>query len=163
VFFLIWGRGREVVPIRDAGTRICRVCREDRRVGLLLRYDYAHFFFVFGLVTRKRFLLACQQCGNSWVIPTVEVPDAKAVARKAVPFLRRWGLLLFLLVGGLISSTVIYLFFEGVEERFQRRQKEQNAPLIRIDKPVPVRKPEEIPPVTKATQALDERPSSPTN
>jgi hypothetical protein len=96
--FIFWGSGVDQVQLGEAGTRPCRACRQGRPFLLLLEYGYLHLYEVFGLVTWRRFLLVCQHCGNSWKAEPDEVPDAKHLARTTIPFFRRWGCLIFLLL-----------------------------------------------------------------
>ena len=99
VFYWVWvGGGFARVPIGEYGTRACPACRQDCAFTLILEYCYIHLYFIFGMVTRRKFLEVCKCCGNAWPVPRGEIPSMRLVERKLVPFMRRWGLLILLLL-----------------------------------------------------------------
>ena len=49
----------------------------------------------------------CECCGNAWTVRADEIPDAKELLRTSVPYFRRWGCLIFvLLVLAAIASSL---------------------------------------------------------
>jgi hypothetical protein len=141
MFVFIWGSTRVLVQIGSAGERMCRACQQSCMFHHVLQYDYAHFYHIFGLVIRKRFREVCERCGNSWVVPETEISNAKSVAKTVIPFMRRRGLILFLLIGGLTLGIGGYFFLEHLEDNYQRNKKLQEAPLMR---PVAPAKPSDV-------------------
>lgn len=128
---IFWGSGSEVLRIRDAGSRECPVCRKVCPFWINLRYEYLHVYYLFGIATKRVFLLVCERCGNAWQAPAEEIADGKSVARKAIPFLHRWGCLIFLL-SALSAATVFFgIVLWRAEQAHQQRQ-EQQLPQKRL-------------------------------
>lgn len=123
---LLWGTGSELVWVGDAGARSCPACQQVCPFRLVLRYGYIHLYFHFGMVTHREFLVVCERCENSFAIGRDEIPDAKLLERDLVPFLHRWGCVVFplacfaawLLVCGLVLSFL--WFTDGFTSREQR-------------------------------------------
>jgi hypothetical protein len=123
---IVWGSGGDVVRIQHAGDRECRACQQVCSFRLVLRYEFFHVYGLFGRVTNRNFLIVCERCRNAWPIPDDEVPDAELLYRKAVPFSRRWGCLIFLILL-LVGAPILMGFFVWDVERSrqEREQKEQ--------------------------------------
>ena len=129
---IIWGSGGDVVRLGEAGSRECPACRQDCPFSLVLRYSYGHLYYLFGMVTKGQFLVVCENCGNGWEVPADEVTDAKVLAKNAIPFMRRWGCLV-LLVLGIVGFTLLMFVISGGERKFQ--QQPQQRRKVRADKP----------------------------
>ncbi len=71
-------------------THWCAQCGQQRRFELLLIYKCWCLYWIFGVVTSRKYLKRCSACGSGWEL------DAKKVApfvQPAIPFMQRFGLL----------------------------------------------------------------------
>ena len=93
-----WGSGTDLVWLREAGVHECKACLRDCHFDLVLRYDFVHVYSLFWLITKRQLLRLCNRCDNTWKVTTDEVADAKQLLKTPLPFLRRWGCLVFLLL-----------------------------------------------------------------
>ncbi len=100
---IFYGWGRKVLPLAEIGHAPCQKCGETRPFRLLLNYTYMHLYWIFGLVLRRRYLVACSVCSQGFWIKKEE---AKRTAPKdPIPFMQTWGLAILLL--GII--TVVWV------------------------------------------------------
>lgn len=106
---IIWGIADAAVNLGRAETNKCLTCQQTRSFSLLLQYEYFHVFWLFGLVTKKKYFLACDACQRGW-----ELDKKKVEARltgSAIPFMRRFGLLLLPVLFVLVFETYrLYVF-----------------------------------------------------
>jgi hypothetical protein len=94
---IFYGWGKKSVPLVEAGTICCSKCGEDRPFRLLLRYNYMHLYWIFGLVLRRRYMVACSKCSQGFWIDKEDALQAAAQRRgNPIPFMQRWGLAVFL-------------------------------------------------------------------
>jgi len=106
---IIFGQISEHLRLGPTNSRACPACRQEQPFSLLLEYDYAHLYYLFGFVTRRRFRVACDRCGNVWKASEKEIAEARPLARGAVPFLHRWGCLVFIVLVIAAVATAIAL------------------------------------------------------
>jgi hypothetical protein len=93
---IIWGSGGNVVPLGRHETRHCETCEKERLFNLVLRYRYWHLYWIFALVTQKKYLLVCEICQRGWELPSRTVEEA--IGRVPIPFMRRYGFVALVLV-----------------------------------------------------------------
>lgn len=107
--WIIWGSGGDTVDLGVAEHRHCEVCERERPFKILLRYKYAHLYWVFSWITEKRYLLLCDVCSRGWLLNTAEIE--KKLPKSPIPFIHRWGwvflvlLILTPLLIGVIKSV----------------------------------------------------------
>jgi hypothetical protein len=107
---IISGRDEASVDVRSEGKQDCPVCKCKRRFVLVLRYEYAHFYWMFGRVTSRRYFVICDACEYGYEVNREEI-EAELV-RIPIPFLHRYGCLLwilgfiFLLACGLLAERI---------------------------------------------------------
>jgi hypothetical protein len=114
---IIWGTERKRVPIGKAGKQKCPTCRSLQPCKLAFEYDYSHVYFIFGMVNRRRFLMICKECGTEWKVDTSEVDDAREIELESVPFLHRWGCVVFLVMAFL--AVLLFAGFILVLQHFE--------------------------------------------
>jgi len=100
---IIWGSGGDVVNLGQVETRRCDTCERDRPVNLILRYRYAHLYYLFGWVTEKKYLFLCDICSRGWKLDGKKI-EAN-LQRVPIPFLRRFGAF-----AGLAVAACVILF-----------------------------------------------------
>lgn len=84
----------------------CKACGGQGTVGLWLFYDYCTMAFVFGIVSRREYAMACSACGARREVPEHEL-QGRQTRPARIPFLRRYGLIL---VAGLPLAWVALYF-----------------------------------------------------
>jgi hypothetical protein len=106
---LVWGARWDTVPIELSETRTCLPCGRPRSFTSRLSYRYTHVFWIFGKVREKHFEWLCSTCGSA--IPAEERQIAGRLARNPIPFMRRWGWVVY--AGG-GAALVLYRFYDMV-------------------------------------------------
>lgn len=73
----------------------CQSCGKRQTVRLWFLYEYCTMAWVFGIVSRRQYVMACDACG---VRKEVTEDEAKRWQTREVhiPFMRRYGLILVL-------------------------------------------------------------------
>lgn len=105
---IIWGSGGNVVNLGQVEPRRCETCERDRPFNLILRYRYAHLYYLFGWVTEKKYLFLCDICSRGW-----ELDDKKIEAtlqKVPIPFLHRFGGLAGLAV---VACVILFVVIAG--------------------------------------------------
>lgn len=105
---IIWGSGSGVCIAGEAGMRDCPVCGSAQRFDLSVSYGYAHVWYLFSWVTRRKYLCVCARCHNGFALSKREFQER--VAKDPIPLMRRRGWMfapvivgLFLLFGAVQS------------------------------------------------------------
>lgn len=88
---IIWGSGGDVVNLGQVETRRCEICERDRPFSLMLRYRYAHLYYVFSWITEKKYLFLCSICSRGWELDSKKI-EAN-LGKMPIPFVRRYGAL----------------------------------------------------------------------
>ena len=100
---IIYGYRGDVLDVADAGVHHCANCGTEQRFRVRLAYRYAHLYFLFGVVIRRRYQMLCSVCQHGWELDTKKVkPMLPAVP---IPFMHRYGLLVL----GCVIAVVIGL------------------------------------------------------
>lgn len=107
-----WSEHHAAVDLGLAVPLHCKVCRARNSVGLWLFYDWYAMAFVFGIVGRKTYAMACSACGARTPVSMDEV-RGRQTRPAHIPFLRRYGLALVL--GLPIAWVTLYLLSEWLE------------------------------------------------
>ena len=107
---IVYGSGGDLVVVRPEGEQMCPVCERVRPFSLLLRYEYQHCYFVFGLVSSREYYVVCDVCQRGERVRRKEIEPT--LERIPIPFMRRYGCLLLivpplLLFLGLILAVII--------------------------------------------------------
>jgi len=100
---LIWGRRQKAIDGGPAGTELCATCGQSRPFRWKLHYQLNHLYYVFGFVSGKQYLRACEVCGRGAVHPAAEVEAS--LGKSAIPFMDRFGCLAAL--GG-VASLILF-------------------------------------------------------
>lgn len=102
---IVWGSGGDVVNLGVVEVTHCDVCEKDRAFNLILCYRYWGLYWVFNVVTEKKYMLVCDVCQRGWELDSSRVEEA--IKSVPIPFMRRFGLLVFIgiVVGiGILAS-----------------------------------------------------------
>ena len=88
---ILFSSADEQLYLGEAGVRGCNLCRKPHGFQFILAYTYFHLWYLFGIVTKREYLLICNGCNNTTAIAK---PDATAQFSTAqIPFMRRFGLM----------------------------------------------------------------------
>jgi hypothetical protein len=91
---IFFGWGRKAIPLAEMGTYSCPRCGLARPFRAVLSYSYFRLYWIFGMVTGRRYLCACTICGQGTLIERTQIPNAPP--SDPIPFMQQWGLFLFL-------------------------------------------------------------------
>jgi hypothetical protein len=87
----------------------CQDCGSRRTVRLWFLYEYCTMAWVFGIVSRRLYMMVCDACGVRR-----EVPEDEAKGRQTrevhIPFMRRHGLIL--IIGLPCAWVAVYFITE---------------------------------------------------
>jgi hypothetical protein len=104
---IFFGWGKKNIALGELGMNACQRCGMARPFRAILSYSYFRLYFIFGAVTKKRFVAACNICGHGALLEQDKI--APLLTGNPIPFMDRWGL--GLLVG---SVTAIVLTLAAV-------------------------------------------------
>ena len=91
---IFFGWGRKAIPLAEMGTYSCPRCGLARPFRAVLSYSYFRLYWIFGMVTGRRYLCACTICGQGTLIERSQIPNAPP--SDPIPFMQQRGLFLFL-------------------------------------------------------------------
>ena len=89
------------MPLGEAGMKSCNRCGDFRPFRAGLSYRYFRLYFIFGVITKKTYFIACNVCGQAMLLDKQQVESA--LVKNPAPFMDRWGLAIF----GLGVVTVV--------------------------------------------------------
>ncbi|MBB5864580.1 hypothetical protein [Xanthomonas sp. 3058] len=99
---IIWGSGGDVIPLGAANTANCSQCGQERSFRNVLHYRYAHLWYLFGWVTKKRYLRVCDGCNHTTQLDTKTFEAT--LGTSPIPAYRRFGgLVLLCLIAALVA------------------------------------------------------------
>lgn len=104
--YIVWGSGSDLVPLQHF-VHNCVECGSIRPFTLWLRYEYWGIYYVFNRVTRRQYLLLCDSCRHGWEVDSSQV--SSFIESDPIPFMRKYGLVMFPLFVGLLVLVVIGL------------------------------------------------------
>ena len=101
----VWQSGGDTINLGTVEERNCNTCEKQRPFDLILQYRYWGFFWIFNMVTEKKYLLHCDVCHRGWQLDTQETEET--LETSPIPFMRRYGLLIYAaVVIGVIVLTL---------------------------------------------------------
>jgi hypothetical protein len=103
--------GSEELDLGPVHPQECEKCNQVQPFRLRLVYRYEYLYVVFGNVRRQSYLLVCEVCGSAWRIPAKIAWKLARLERHPIPFMRRFGCLLLLLV--IITLALVSWLAEG--------------------------------------------------
>ena len=105
---MVIGWRTKLVNLPKAEFYRCHNCAQDQSFHIVLQYTYWHLYWLFGVVTRKRYMMLCDICRRGWDLEANKVEPF--LDEPIIPFMNRYGLAaLFLasLVVGLVLMPVL--------------------------------------------------------
>lgn len=113
---IVWGSGTETMRLIDLGTARCETCERERPFVAVLRYKYAHIYWIFSWISEEQHLALCSSCHNGWELEREKVH--KLIGKNPIPFMRRCGILVFFgLLLSLLTFSALATMFAGSSTR----------------------------------------------
>jgi len=107
MFLWIWGSNSKEVDLGFVESKVCANCEKTRPFKLILQYCYSHFFFIFGWLTSKKYLLLCEECQHGESVDSNQIEAT--LDRHPIPFMRRYGwTFLFAYLVGLLLFAIFF-------------------------------------------------------
>lgn len=100
MMFLI-GQGERVIAVGPVEPKHCPRCDEVTEFEPQLKYRFAEFDVLFGMVYAKRYQLACPQCQHGWLLDSREME--RTLGGVPIPFRLRYGLFIGLALAAAIA------------------------------------------------------------
>jgi hypothetical protein len=76
---------------------------------MLLSYTYMHLYWIFGLVLRRKFIVACSVCKQGFYIDKKDARQAIGdFTSNPIPFMQRWGLAVFVAGFALVLAFSVH-------------------------------------------------------
>jgi len=94
----------------------CQYCRNETLFYAVLEYTKTGWFFVLTFVTRERYWLLCNECGNGFRVKKQYLADV--VKKSPISFVERYGLFL-LLIPILLGYTCLFSWVGFFEKRWR--------------------------------------------
>ena len=97
---IFFGWGKKNVSLGEIPESNCARCGGFRRFRAVLNYSYFRLYFIFGVVTTRKYVAACSACGQGFLLDKDKT--SQLVGKDPIPFMDRWGL-------GLLVASVTAL------------------------------------------------------
>jgi hypothetical protein len=101
---IFYGWRKKTVFVSEMPMHSCTRCGTPSSMQLFLNYTSVHLYWIFGVVTNRKYLTQCASCRTQALVQKDEVAPLLTATR--VPFMERWGLAVFLASIALIVVIV---------------------------------------------------------
>ena len=100
---IIYGWRRKTLSLGAMGAQPCAQCGFLRPFTMMLNYSYFCLYFIFGVITRRRYIAACNVCGRGAAMDKSQVKSV--IRERSVPFMDKWGLAV--LMSAIVAITFV--------------------------------------------------------
>ena len=101
---ILWGWGERIIGFDLEDHQLCQNCGQERGFKMRLKYEYGHFYHLFGWVIKKQYQLACPSCTHGWILNTANAESL--LDRNPIPFHQRNGWLVMIALAVVIGIAV---------------------------------------------------------
>lgn len=101
---IFYGWKTKSIPLSELGTQSCPRCSANRPFRAFLKYTNFHLYWIFGVVTSRKYLAACTVCNQGVVLDKNRL--APTANEDPIPFMEKWGLGVFVAIIALIVFIV---------------------------------------------------------
>jgi hypothetical protein len=101
---IFFGWGKKNLALGEMPAVNCKRCGDFRPFKAILNYSYFRLYFIFGVVTARKYIAACNVCGQGFLMDKDKV--TQLMDKEPIPFLDRWGL--GLLVGSVTALALLF-------------------------------------------------------
>lgn len=102
---ILWGTSDWVLTFDLPQREHCQNCRQDQDFELRLKYEYGHFYHLFGFVMSKQYQLVCPVCTHGWLL-NARAAEA-LIGRNPIPFYQRFGWLVLLALIAVVATAAL--------------------------------------------------------
>jgi hypothetical protein len=102
---ILWGTSNWVLDFDLSEREYCQQCQQDQDFGLRLKYEYGHFYHLFGWVMSKQYQLVCPVCSHGWVLNSSTAEEL--IGRNPIPFYQRYGWIVLLVLVAIIGVAAV--------------------------------------------------------
>ncbi len=106
---IVYGVREKSAPLAELGTRSCPHCAAWQQFRAHVKYTYIHLYWIFGMVVKRQYLVACDHCDRGTLVRRDEI--GVPLERDPIPFHHRWGMPAVLAA---VFGTVAYLLFTSL-------------------------------------------------
>lgn len=108
---ILWGWGERIIGFDLEEQQLCQHCGQDRAFKMRLKYEYGHFYHLFGWVIKKQYQLACVCCTHGWILNTASAESL--LGRNPIPFHQRngWWIMIVLAI---VVGVAAFVHHNGV-------------------------------------------------
>jgi len=93
---IFYGWKTKTVFLAPMPLHSCTRCGAPGSQQLFMNYKSVHLYWVFGVVTNRKYIAQCASCRNQALLPKEEAaPVLTTNPTNPVPFMERWGLAVF--------------------------------------------------------------------
>ena len=110
---IAWGSDGRLLSLGRLDERECANCGRVQPFQLSLTYKFFHLYWIFRLVTKKKYWLSCVVCEQGWEIESDKVESA--MGKPPIPFWDKYGLV----VVGVLVVGLVYVLVPTTVERDQ--------------------------------------------
>ena len=90
---IIWGWQTRSIDLGQHQIYQCGNCGQQRPFRLAFHYTFFRLYFLFGMVTSRRYIRQCSCCGKGWL----QEPSRIGPERwPSIPFMHRFGFFIFI-------------------------------------------------------------------
>lgn len=101
--------GGDVVHLGQVTEMHCEQCGQECPFELVMTYRYWGFYWVFTMVTSRKYYLTCQRCQAGFALEKEQVERELLDQPVPLPFMRRYGLATLMAVIGLFGLAGLVL------------------------------------------------------
>ena len=103
---IFYGWKTRSLPLAELGTQSCARCGTTRPFRAFLKYSNFHLYWIFGMVTSRKYLAACSVCSQGVIVDKSQLQLAPTAIEDPIPFMEKWGLGVFILIVGVVVFAV---------------------------------------------------------
>ena len=108
---ILWGSDGRLLNLGRLDERECSNCGRVQPFQLSLSYKFFYLYWIFRLVTKKKYSLSCVVCEHGWELESGKVESA--MGKPPIPFWDKYGLVVF----GVLVAGLVYAFVPTPAER----------------------------------------------
>jgi hypothetical protein len=89
---IFYGWRKKTLFLSDLQMQSCGRCNTPGALRLFVNYTSVHLYWIFGVVTGKKYIAQCTACRGEAIVQKHEVSHLITNNPNPVPFMDRWGL-----------------------------------------------------------------------
>ena len=101
---IVFGSRKYLVDLGHQEAQQCTNCGQSRLFRTFLQYTSFALYWVFGVITERKYLKLCDVCSRGVEVPKDQLPSYNPTPA-SIPFMHRYGLLIF---GGIVVGIVAF-------------------------------------------------------